>query len=757
MVPVAARAQLKCLSPEDKEIRSVSFQGNQRFSSDELKLRVLAEPTDLVRRFFRKVVGTRRCVRGALLASDSLRLWSFYRDQGFPDIRVRSPEERQNGDHWVDIVYTVSEGEPVLIDSVTVRPDSFAGLNLGQDLTSVLRMRPGGRYSPAIAQTDVDSIETRLKNNGYPHGSACVFERRLSGPAECQPDTPPPTASGHRISVGILVTPGPLTHFGRVTITDTSITGDPPLISQQAVRQLLPFKEGDLYQLRLLTQAQRQLYQLGTFDHTEVQQDTSNAAPTDTIANIKVLVVESYMHEGHFIGGWGTQDCFQTGFQYSDKALFHSINRLELSGRMSKLGWAPRPGWPVARDLCRSSLIEDVIGSSKLNYSTTMRFTQPAAFGGLLDRSVGAYSEVRGNYKAFLRTTLIGGNASLSKLLAEKLVANEPNRHQLIGLLGYNLEYGHTDAPPSVLCANFRACQPIEQQQLSRDQSLAVLNSVFTRDWRDNAVIPTGGTLARVEGRLSSKYLGSNAALSFRKGVGDLTWYHTAFRSNVAVIRFRGGIIGGGEQTAAERYVPPQERLYTGGETSVRGYGPNELGPLIYVTSQLDTAATGDTLSFADCSLHPQGACPRVERIPSGGNAMLVWNLEYRLRGPIFTNRLQTILFYDVGRIWTPSSSGQDQRFKGTPGVAFRVFTPIGPVQFNIGYKGDRDPLGPVFYNAGISGSGAGALICVSNTGSAAPGDCQSTFAPPFPEFHWLKPQTWLNRLKFSIAFPPDY
>src|ERR1043166_8075230 len=139
MVPVAARGALKCLSREDKEIRSVSFQGNQRFSSDELKLRVLAEPTDLVRRFFRKVVGTRRCVRGALLASDSLRLWSFYRAPGFPDIRVRSHEEPQNGDHWVDIVYTVSEGEPVLIDSVTVRPDSFAGLNLGQDLTSVLR------------------------------------------------------------------------------------------------------------------------------------------------------------------------------------------------------------------------------------------------------------------------------------------------------------------------------------------------------------------------------------------------------------------------------------------------------------------------------------------------------------------------------------------------------------------------------------------------------------------------------------------
>src|ERR1044071_5185001 len=97
VVPVAADAQLKCLTPADKEIRSVTFEGNRQFSDAELRLRVLAEPTDRVRRIFRKVVGTRRCFRRDLPVSDSLRLTSFYRDQGFPDIKVHV-DARPNGD-----------------------------------------------------------------------------------------------------------------------------------------------------------------------------------------------------------------------------------------------------------------------------------------------------------------------------------------------------------------------------------------------------------------------------------------------------------------------------------------------------------------------------------------------------------------------------------------------------------------------------------------------------------------------------------
>jgi outer membrane protein assembly factor BamA len=207
------------------------------------------------------------------------------------------------------------------------------------------------------------------------------------------------------------------------------------------------------------------------------------------------------------------------------------------------------------------------------------------------------------------------------------------------------------------------------------------------------------------------------------------------------VVRFRGGIIGGGAATGGARLVPPQERLYTGGETSVRGFGQNELGPLIYVVDRIDSLNT--TATGVDTVFHKP---TRV--IPTGGNAMMVWNFEYRIRGPFFSDRLQTILFADAGKVWTRVVDVA-QPFKWTPGVAFRVFSPIGPVQFNIGYNDYPQPLGAVFFDPGISGSTA-ALVCVVNSRPSSQNPCLPSYSIP-------RPAKFLPRLKFSIAFPPDY
>ena len=704
----------------------MSFDGNSRFTDGELQRRVLSEPTDRLRRIFRRFVGTSRCIHPGLLAGDSLRLKTFYSDQGFPDAQIRDTV-RQTGPKSVDIIFRIFEGEPVIIDSLSIH--GLDGLGLGADLRGLLKSRVGGRYSKALITNDIDSIESRLRNSGYPLGAV----RRDTTPV------------GRRGPVGLTVLPGPKTRIGRVTIIDTAITGRPPVIGRGSVLQLLTFKEGDLYQERVLTQAQRQLYQLGTFYHAEVAPDTGHNVLADSLMNISVLVVEDYMRQLDYRGGWGTQDCFQTGVQYSDKAFVGSINRLELSGRVSKLGWANPTNFPGARDLCHSSLKDDEIASSQLNYTTTVRYTQPASFGGRLDRSFAAYSEIRGAYKAFSRTTLVGGAASLSKVLSERPTQDEAFKRRLVGQASYNLEYGHTDAPPAVLCFVFRACQEAERNQLSQNRPLAVISGVVSRDWRDNSLVPTSGTMLRVEGRLSSKWLGSDTALSFTKGVAEATWYHQAIKANVIAIRFRGGVIGGGAGGA--RLVPPQERLYTGGETSVRGFGQNELGPLIYVVDSIAVnPLLGDT------------TFPNPRRvIPTGGNAMMVLNFEYRIRGPFFGNRLQTIVFADAGKLWTRGLDQAAQPFKWTPGVAFRVFSPFGPIQVNIAYNNYRQPFGAVFYDPGISGSSVAPLVCVSNKTSTLSGDCQPTYSPPLAAATIRSPFTLLRRLKFSIAFPPDY
>jgi outer membrane protein insertion porin family/translocation and assembly module TamA len=244
----------------------------------------------------------------------------------------------------------------------------------------------------------------------------------------------------------------------------------------------------------------------------------------------------------------------------------------------------------------------------------------------------------------------------------------------------------------------------------------------------------------RVDLRTSSTILGSNSSLSFNKAVVDASWYFKGIGSGIVALRLRGGLIGGGAATGGARLPPPEERLYAGGETSVRGYSQNELGPLIYVTD--DTTGLGAAGSGAD-----RLESLRMRVIPTGGNTMYVGNAEYRIRGPFFST-IQTILFADVGQLWSREITEVGQGPKWTPGVAFRYFSPFGPIQINIGYNRYPRPQGPVFYDAGISSTGAAPLVCLS--GLDVDGNCA-------PANALRPPNSFLKRLKLSIAFPPDF
>ena len=71
--------------------------------------------------------------------------------------------------------------------------------------------------------------------------------------------------------------------------------------------------------------------------------------------------------------------------------------------------------------------------------------------------------------------------------------------------------------------------------------------------------------------------------MSFFKATADVSWYRQITRRTVFFARVRGGAISLGN------LLPPQERLYAGGANSVRGFQQNELGPIVYLWTSLDT------------------------------------------------------------------------------------------------------------------------------------------------------------------------
>jgi outer membrane protein assembly factor BamA len=758
--PSITLAQLRCENTAaDTLIRRVSFEGNTHFTDKQLAAHVFATPTDISQRvikhrgrdigigasvgaligvattddklkggiygatagalvgaFIDRVVGTPRCLRPGLLAADALNLRTFYVDQGFPDVKVDTAS--RFAENWVDLEFRITEGAPALVDSVSVT--GLGNLDLGADLQSRLNSRKGARYSRTRVQADVDTIEARMRNAAHPLGFVLPQVTFLS------PDR-------LRAIVALQVDTGPRTRIGKITISNSGIDNRPAVIDSSVVREILRFKEGDAYSERALAESERQFYRVGNFLSAEITiVDTLQAAKDGTV-DVHVRVLEDLMHSFSIEPGYGTLDCLRARVEYTDKGFLKGLNRLDVSGQVSKIGWANEWNFGV-RQFCGFTpfkLADDEVASDSVNYNVTVKLTRPLTLRGGLLPSLSAYRERRGGYNAYLRTTLIGASAAIQKSLPRSILAQG----------SYTLEYGHTSAQETVLCFLFRACdEPTRDQLVGDDKRLAILGGSFSRDRRNNPDSTTSGTVLRLDLRMSQPWIGSDSTLSFNKGVVDAAWYRR-FGPGVVALRLRGGLVGGGLATTGGRLPPPQERLYTGGETSVRGYSQNELGPLIYVTAD-DTAKLAAAPTAAERLDSLQSMRMRV--IPAGGNAMYVGNLEYRLRGP-FLPTLQTILFLDAGMLSTQSGlarSGQD--LKLTPGIAFRYFSPIGAIQVNLGYNGYDRPDGPVFLDRGV-----GSLSCLSGGTSAA---CPSVTA--------IKPllkSDYLKRITLTVAFPPDF
>ncbi|HTR79666.1 MAG TPA: BamA/TamA family outer membrane protein [Gemmatimonadaceae bacterium] len=740
----AQYAQLPCDSASIvDEIRGVHFVGNVHFSAAELDQHVSTTPSDFGRRVLR-FFGTRRCLgpQHITLGRDIASLKRFYADQGFPDAKIDTVVTH-HPKAGLDVTFKiVSEGLPVLVDSLAI-----TGLDGVEDRGAIVMSLALGdsthRFSTALLQSDIDSIKARLANVGYPLASV-ASDTALAAP--------------RLMRVTIAVAAGPLAHFGHIRPDVTpNAAAKRQQISDSAVLRVLGFHEGDRFSTHALAAARRTLYSLGVYLRAEPVIDTTRTR-ADHVVDVVIELTEDKVHQLNTEFGWATLDCLQTQVQYSDKALFGTTRQLEIDGQLSKLGWAP-PSSAFTRGLCiHRTLAQDPIASDTLNYNLSATFRQPGTFGGWSMPSLTVYSEITGAYQAYLKRTLIGGATSITRPLSADQTLQ----------LGYNLEYGHTTAQSAVLCFIFRACDPTSQRELTgENKRLAVASAVWSQNRTNDPVDPTVGTKLGVELRMSDGLIGSDSGLSFYKAAGDATWYHTLGGSNVVALRFRiGGVVGGAE-TGGAKLPPPQERLYAGGATSVRGYQQNQVGALIYVADsppQLEVT----TVNGKPDTTTTLARTPLV--IPVGGNSLIVGNIEYRIPGffSLFPHLFRTVFFTDVGDVWTRENDtlhvGQELRW--TPGIGVRFFSPVGPIQFNAGYNPYARPLGPLYYSPGVSAGFA--LYCISpskvggplptdvnaiaasNASSGSAANCPATYAP-------ARPKTFFRQLAFTLSIGPDF
>jgi outer membrane protein insertion porin family/translocation and assembly module TamA len=713
LVPAIARAQDVLCDHGEREVSAVRFEGNTTFSADELSARVLSTPSSSIRHLIRVPgVGRRRCYPDIGLQNDILNLRTFYRNYGFYDTQVDTAVVTI-APQRVDIVFRITEGPPLILDSLAI-----VGLDSVPERDRILRdsvVKVGQRVGPLLVAAQIDTITNRLRNNGYP--KATIFQAFDTHAAE------------HLAELTLTVQPGARAHFGNIAVNGVGVTGGPAHIDSSVVLGLLGFRPGDLYSETAIINARRHLYDLAVYRHVDVTVD-STWTHGDSVADVVLDLREDYFKQVDTDFGWGQVDCFKVNATYTDKNFQNQARRLDLTARLWKLGYAKKVGNDFTRSLCYTKYLDadSTLGSSKLNdyFGATIRY--PTLFGRPFTPAFSIYTERQSQYQAYLRSTDIGFDLSATREVARQT----PFR------IGYTFEHGATQADPLVLCAIFSRCTLEERNDATRRLRLGIASASIQRTRTDNLVAPTRGYSTAVELRYSAPFLASDDELRFYKGTAEYSIYRTLQRGVIFAARARGGFIHGGDEQNGNRLPPPQERLYAGGPTTVRGFQQNQLGPQVYLlddagvtictdVTQTPCPAAAETsfVKIAGDTTNPpfyiqSNGRRQLRSIPSGGNVLAVFNAELRIRDPFFTELLEYIPFVDAGQVWITQVS---REFKGqsqlavTPGLGIRYYSPVGPVQLNLGYNRYNAVPGAAYYTVPVNIPGR-PLLCVAPAGA---------------------------------------
>ncbi len=393
------------------------------------------------------------------------------------------------------------------------------------------------------------------------------------------------------------ITPGPAATFGDVAFHGNIESGD------DVMRVRLAFEPGDVYDHSKLTDTQKDLYTLGIYQVVSCKSVIQSQQP----ANIPVQIVVKEAPE------WTTK--FGVGYGKEEK--FRAFTSLQ---------WLRFLGGARSLDIfLKHSALEPVHAS--------VTFTQPDLLIRLTKFIVNPYlvQEVEPAYSA----TRIGSNVSLKKNFIKNLD----------GQVTFNYEHVKQDGVSSTAPENDPTGNYTKMSLsggLLNDSSLPLFD-------------PSTG-LFTFGGLTYTSFLQSSLS-TYYKAELELRNYRPITDAIVLAGRVKTSLI---LPTATSGVVPIEERLFSGGANSVRGYAYSSLGPV---------GADGK---------------------PVGGNTLLEASLEARF--PI-AGIISGGIFSDAGNVWEQARSYRLSELLYSVGTGVRVGTPVGPLRFDVAW--------PIFSGSG--------------------------------------------------------
>lgn len=654
-VGVALAADLAGQTLREPEVASLDFVGNRAFGDGELESVLRSRETRCAGFLLHPFCwltdwgfAHRRQYLDTLdVVEDELRLQLFYRDRGFFSVAVDNRVTRDG--KKAKILFTISEGDPTLIDSLTVR--GIPPVLDSAEVARLIGLEVGDRFDQFQLAVGEDSLLRALRERGYIQATVLADLLR------------PPDA-GARITLD--VNAGPRFRVGQIDVQGAEDIGE------EVVRDLLRIGPGDFYRQSLLDDSQRSLFAVDAIRFASIQ-----IAPDprqDSVVNLGVRITPAGTRTARGGIGWSTDQCLQTEARLTHRNLFGGAKRLEVTARLDNI---------FAQQLGGAFPCSDVGTDSDfrtLNFLLRTELTVPVFFSGRNALRASVFGQRETVPDVFIREE-VGAQLGISRQLKRGMTATLSYQPSFTGF--------DEESADIFFCVNFGFCAPEDISTVTEARWLSplVLSWIYTRT--NDPVQPTNGYYLTADLERAGNLTGSSYRY-FRLTIQGAD-FETIEEGLVVGLRVRAGVVEptSGAFLAADPgrekdVIHPSKRFFGGGSQSVRGFGQNLLGPRVLVADQRE-----------DCPDEFLEPCVRrlaaedpgaFDERPRGGNAAFEMSLELR---QTLTANWAFVLFLDGGGIWEDLSEIRAPTW--TPGAGLRFLTPVGPLRLDIGYN----PSGP--------------------------------------------------------------
>ena len=633
----------------------------------------------------------------ALLEEDKRTVRALMRDLGYRRADVNVLQGISPTQDSLIITFDVTEGALTRVAEIEIRGlNAFPEDRLREEITIV----KGAPYSPAQVRADNDRLLNLYAREGYIE-------------AEVRPsiDDLPKKGDDEQVRVVFNVNKeGSKALVNEIVVNGVTGSASVQRSKRDAIIRATPLSEGDVLRADKITEAERALYVTDAFRQVLISKTLAGDGPNGTKKYDVIIDVEEKRPRVIEYGGGYSTDSGALGLlELTNVNFMNKLRQGAIRIRASQRQQLIRFEFldPRYARYGKKQFAPLAISAQYLRDSTITRFfrsTIDRGTGGIVQRldADGKPVDQFGNRTGEPTIDRLTFGIETQRVLSQRL-------HSIV-FLRYNYEDVRLRNIESLLI------QPILQpDQVVRLSGFGASFVVDTRErcerrlpgsvtgeeetirsgevCRYNQTDATRGQFLSADFRFAARALGGNTSLMR---------FQTNYRTYYKVQRARNTVLAGnltlglaslfnprdlngnGQIDDFDQLLPISERFFSGGSTTLRGFGYEEAGPRQVIVPQGE---------FRDKEGNLIGVNPFT--VPIGGNAMVVLNLEARV--PV-TPELQVVPFYDGGNVFrsagdilhpkpiTPTGNfvadlnaqNLRVRWSHTVGLGFRIKTPLG-------------------------------------------------------------------------------